>query len=157
MCRQIPPEIAHIVPYRDVRAHDFENLIALCPTCHARFDARQIDLLSMRQYKANLALLSSRYGELERRVLEYFADNPRQDSIFLPDGLRLLTMYLVKDGLLAIMPRVVPRTGLFSDDEYRLTDVGRAFITSWIESRPLDIYDASPAPVEPPGEHPESG
>src|SRR5215470_7407008 len=71
-CRQIPPEIAHIVPWKNVQRHDFENLIALCPTCHTRFDAGQIDRLAMRQYKANLALLNSRYGEMERRVLEWF-------------------------------------------------------------------------------------
>jgi hypothetical protein len=35
--RQIPVEIARIVPWADVRKHEFENLIALCPTCYHLF------------------------------------------------------------------------------------------------------------------------
>ncbi|MDH6139862.1 hypothetical protein P3T35_001862 [Kitasatospora sp. GP30] len=34
--------------------HDFSNMIALCPTCHARFDRGQIDRPAMRDYKAGL-------------------------------------------------------------------------------------------------------
>src|SRR5487761_1639893 len=34
-CRTVPVELAHIEPYSEVRGHAFENLITLCPTCHA--------------------------------------------------------------------------------------------------------------------------
>ena len=37
-CRQVPVEIAHIDPWSRCREHRFENLIALCPTCHTRID-----------------------------------------------------------------------------------------------------------------------
>jgi transposase-like protein len=50
-CHQIPVELAHIEPWEDVRTHEFQNLIALCPTCHTRYDAGTIDRLSMRHYK----------------------------------------------------------------------------------------------------------
>jgi hypothetical protein len=54
-CRQWPVEIAHIVPYRLVKTHSFDNLIALCPTCHMRYDnTKDIDQASMEQYKALL-------------------------------------------------------------------------------------------------------
>lgn len=37
-CRTVPVQLAHIEPYSEVRGHSFENLIALCPTCHTRYD-----------------------------------------------------------------------------------------------------------------------
>lgn len=63
VCRAIPVEIAHIEPWRKVKRHEFENLIALCPTCHTRFDSPHsaIDRKAMRQYKANLSPLSNGY------------------------------------------------------------------------------------------------
>jgi hypothetical protein len=141
-CRQIPPEIAHIVPYKDVKIHEFDNLIALCPTCHARYDAGQIDRKSMKQYKANLAVLNSRYSDMERRVLEYFGEFPQYNTIFLPGGLSLLLSYLVKDGMLQIIPKLVPGIGggaIFTNDEYRLTDAGREFVNHLMSNEPLDL------------------
>ncbi len=93
-------KIAHIVPYAKTQNNSFENLIALCPTCHTRFDTGQIDRQSMCQYKANVSVVSSRYSDLERRVIEFFADNPQYDTIFLPGGLQLLRNCLGR-GLLA--------------------------------------------------------
>jgi hypothetical protein len=44
-----------------VKEHEFVNLIALCPTCHTRFDDphNPLDRKAMRQYKANLNPLLS--------------------------------------------------------------------------------------------------
>ena len=138
-CRQIPVEIAHIVPYAKTRNNSFENLIALCPTCHTRFDSGQIDRQSMRQYKANLSVVSSRYSDLERRVIEFFVNNPRQDTIFLPGGLQLLLGYLVKDGLLEIKAKLLPSIGgsIFTNDEYHLTDSGQEFVGHLRGNEPL--------------------
>ncbi|WP_425829320.1 HNH endonuclease [Streptomyces fractus] len=55
-CRATTLEIAHITPWRQVRQHEFENLIALCPNCHTRFDKGEIDRKAMLQYKVNLRL-----------------------------------------------------------------------------------------------------
>ena len=53
-CRSVPVDLAHIVPWSTVREHRFENLIALCPTCHRRFDRGDIDRNAMLIYKASL-------------------------------------------------------------------------------------------------------
>lgn len=139
-CRQIPVEIAHIAPYAETSDNSFENLIALCPTCHTRYDTGQIDRPSMRQYKANLSVVSDRYNDLERRVIEYFAERPDDNTIFLPGGLQLFFSYLVKDGLLEIMPKLVPSLGgsIFTHDEYHLTTAGRAFIEHLMANVPFE-------------------
>lgn len=59
-CRAHPVELAHIEPWHKINEHSFENMIALCPTCHTRYDKREIDRKAMLQYKANLAWLNSR-------------------------------------------------------------------------------------------------
>ncbi|MFG2094654.1 HNH endonuclease [Streptomyces sp. NPDC048612] len=58
VCRVPVIEIAHIRPWAKVKRHEFENLIALCPTCHTLFDRGHIDRLAMVQYKANLSPFS---------------------------------------------------------------------------------------------------
>jgi tetratricopeptide (TPR) repeat protein len=60
-CRATTTEVAHIVPFAEVQEHAFENLIALCPNCHTRYDKGEIDRQSMRTYKYNLGVLASRY------------------------------------------------------------------------------------------------
>jgi hypothetical protein len=66
------PISSHISTVRD---HTFENLIALCPTCHTRYDNGDIDRLSMKGYKANLGLVTRRYGEVERRLLDALGES----------------------------------------------------------------------------------
>jgi HNH endonuclease len=73
-CRATTTEIAHIVPWAKSQDNSFENLIALCPNCHTRFDQKkEIDLLAVRMYKRNLGILNNRYGEFERRLFEILA------------------------------------------------------------------------------------
>jgi hypothetical protein len=78
-CRQHPTEIAHIVPWAQKQAHEFSSLILLCVNCHRRYDRDEIDRTAMRAFKANLGLLNARYGEVERRLLEYFGTTYRED------------------------------------------------------------------------------
>lgn len=106
-CRQIPVEINHIIEWASVKEHTFENLIALCPTCHARYTKKDIDRKSMEMYKLNLGVISSRYNDFERRILEEFGRalaagmDPGQLQIQLPGGgTGLLYHYLIADGLL---------------------------------------------------------
>jgi hypothetical protein len=71
-CRSSPVEIAHIEPWAAVREHAFENLIALCPTCHTRYDRGDIDRPSMRLYKRQLQVSQA---DAERAVrLAAFCD-----------------------------------------------------------------------------------
>src|SRR4051812_31545190 len=73
-CRQFPVVVEHIVDYAGNRKHEFSNLIVLCPTCHARKGdgAGQIDRKSLKIYKLNLGLLTSRYTSLELQLLRSF-------------------------------------------------------------------------------------
>lgn len=144
VCRQTPVEIAHIIPWAQVRDHAFENLIALCPTCHTRYDKGDIDRLSMLHYKANLTIVNGRYGDLERRVLQYFVDDPSRNQIVLFGGLEFLLTYLIKDGLIydTGLGAGVGMGGDFgvveSEKVYALTDVGKAFLTKWMAAEELE-------------------
>ncbi|WP_051367748.1 HNH endonuclease [Hamadaea tsunoensis] len=53
-CRQTPIEIAHIMPWAVSQDHSYANLVALCPTCHTRFDGGEISVDAMRLYKAKV-------------------------------------------------------------------------------------------------------
>jgi hypothetical protein len=135
-CRQTPVELAHIVAWSKCREHTFDNLIALCPTCHTRFDRGDIDLNSMRNYKHNLGVLNSRYGDFEQRVLHAFAKESHSSEIWLPGGLDIMLMYLLEDGLLEDTGRDsgVILNDMPSQKLYSLTQKGREFIDKWISS-----------------------
>ncbi len=134
-------QIHHIVDYAKVREHTFENLILLCANCHARVTAKEIDTLSVKQFKANLSVVMQRYGDLERRVLELFAQNPSAGKIELPGGQGLLLSYLLRDGLLVQLPPEggqVVIMGLPAVELYGLTPAGRDFVNRWVTARDLE-------------------
>lgn len=97
-CRATTTEIAHIVPWAETQDNSFENLIALCPNCHTRFDQKkEIDRLSIKMYKHNLGILNNRYGEFERRLFEVLAKTG--DRVFVLGAAGdLLVANAVKDG-----------------------------------------------------------
>ena len=131
-------EIAHIVPFSKVRAHDFENLIALCPTCHARHHKGEIDIKSLKRYKSNLILLNSRYSDLEKRILEVFVENPHQDGMPLYSGLLLLVRYLEKDGLIQRLGSAA--LGIGGSEVYiqfLLTEKGKEFVENLRDAREI--------------------
>ncbi|MBM9464657.1 HNH endonuclease [Aeromicrobium sp. YIM 150415] len=139
-------EIAHIIPWSKVRSHTFENLILLCAVCHTRYDNGEIDRLAMKQYKANLAVLSNRYGEYERRVLEIFAGHDRTDDIVLtlPAGRDLDLWYLLADGILrktsfpGFDDRGMQRVGDSGTEDYVLTQPGRVLVRSIREAGSIE-------------------
>jgi len=138
-CRQTPVEIAHIVPWEQIQEHTFDNLIALCPTCHTRYDKGEIDRKAMQQYKANLSVLNGRYGDLEQRVLRIFAEQPNANQIWLPGGFDILLMNLLKDGFLIDSGKNsgVILAGVPSAKLYQLTSKGREFINRWLSAEEL--------------------
>ncbi len=144
-CRSTPTELAHIKPWTEVKKHAFDNLIALCPTCHARFDSGQIDRLAMLQYKANLGLLNSRYGDTERRLLDYFALHSNTNEVQLPGGMQVLLMFLIQDGFLDYGETFRSRgttDGFLEFDipvlqVYQLTKTGRDFVKRWSTAKTL--------------------
>ena len=152
-CKAIPVEVAHIEPWSKVKAHTFDNLIALCANCHTRYDSRHggIDRKAMRQYKANLGVLTSRYGEIERRFLEQFIDKPNSYSIQMPAASDLLMLNLVRDGM-AVRGFIHPSLGLIvpngnfavidftgMQETYSITEKGRELVARLAEARPLDL------------------
>lgn len=97
-CRATTTEIAHIDPWAETQDNSFENLIALCPNCHTRFDQKkEIDRPAMKMYKHNLGIVSNRYGEFERRLFEYLAKTGERVFVLGPAG-DLLVANAVKDG-----------------------------------------------------------
>jgi len=97
-CRATTTEIAHIVPWAETHDDSFENLIALCPNCHTRFDQKkEIDRLSIKMYKHNLGILNNRYGDFERRLFEILAKSGERVFV-LGAGSDLLIANAVKDG-----------------------------------------------------------
>jgi hypothetical protein len=145
-------EIAHIEPWSKVKEHTFDNLIALCPTCHTRFDSPtgEIDRKAMRQYKANLGILTSRYGEIERRFLEQFIGRPDIYSIQMPAASDLLMLNLARDGMVTrgFVDRsiglhipigsaaVIDFTG--TQETYSITEKGRELVSRMAEARSVD-------------------
>ena len=65
-------QMEHIQPWSEVKEHDFENMIILCATCHARVTSKEISKDAIRAYKRNLAIISGRYSLYEMRLLELF-------------------------------------------------------------------------------------
>ncbi|MFD0074296.1 HNH endonuclease [Streptomyces sp. NPDC127166] len=153
-CRQHPVDIEHIEDWAKVKKHEFENLIALCPTCHRRKGSGpdQIDRKALRQYKANLAVLNSRYSDLERRLIELYAELFRTGKaapttppvIPLSTGSWLHLMYLVKDGYLVQVQgqgAQVILGGIPALERYQLTPAGAEFVQRWAAAQPLTPVD----------------
>lgn len=146
-CRAHPIEIAHVEPRKADGSNDvLDNLIALCPNCHTRYDKGEIDRPAMRQYKANLSVLNHRYGDLERRVLEQFAQVRGTEleggHLVLPGGMILLLRYLIDDGLIEqIQPRGAGQVlvmGMPTHEYFRLTNEGGEFIDRWLRAQDLE-------------------
>jgi hypothetical protein len=135
-CRQSPVEIAHIIAWSKTKTHRFENLIALCPTCHTRYDNGEIDQKSMLLYKHRLQVLNRRYSEVENRVLVMLVSRAPDGSILLLEDLEILIVQLLEDGLLEDSGEreAVSSDGRLSRKRYRLTSRGRAYVAQWLSA-----------------------
>lgn len=148
-CRQFPVEIEHIEDWAQVKEHRFQNLIALCPTCHARKGngPGQIDRKALRQYKANLAVLTSRYSDAERCLIEHYAKQMELRPgvgilVPLPFGMDWQITYLVRDGYLEKQHPLnglgMSISGLPLVEFYAFTQAGVEFVQRWAHAQPLD-------------------
>ncbi len=129
-CRQVPVELAHITPWSKCKDHTFDNLIALCPTCHTRYDRGEIDRKSMHIYKLNLLLVNSRYGDLEQRVIRKFVKDRTTDEFWWFADMDILLVYLLDDGLLQEVGQTRAVGGLVQN-LYKLTSKGREYVGRW--------------------------
>ena len=74
-CRTPVTEIAHIDPFRKVRKHEAQNLIALCPTCHTLFDQGVIERLSVKNFLDNGLICESEH------IMSHTYDNGVREQI----------------------------------------------------------------------------
>ena len=85
-CRHINVVIHHIIPWAKCKEHEYENLIALCPNCHARADRGEIDRKSLRIYKANLRHAHDKFSQLELDLLFNLYQVPEKNEHGIPYG-----------------------------------------------------------------------
>lgn len=123
------------MPWADTREHTFENLVALCPNCHTHYDRQEIDRQSMLMYKRNLGLVSGRYGEAERRLLDMFAKTPNPRQFIADRPMDFEFIYLIEDGLLSkpaqkpiMVYTLAGATYPMGPTPYWLTDDGLRFV-----------------------------
>jgi len=88
-------------------------------------------------YKRNLLVFSSRYGDLERRVIRRFSESSDIGEIWLISDLDILLRNLLEDGLLQDTGDVrgYGSGGGPVQKRYCLTDAGRAYIEAWFPVR----------------------
>ncbi|MFE9253930.1 HNH endonuclease signature motif containing protein [Streptomyces sp. NPDC006879] len=147
-CRRSPVQIAHIEPWAKVRVHEFHNLVPLCGYCHDLEKAGQIDRKSLRQYKANLGLLSSRYGDYERRVLTVFGVQQGDIDSFtdgpyfvLPRGRELDLWCLIHDRMIEPVMKHGDDCGrgiVAGDVTFRFTADGRDLVRRLRDAHPIE-------------------
>ncbi len=129
-------ELHHIRPWSEVKEHSFDNLIALCPTDHARATKGEIDRKAMRIYKRNLSLVNSRYSDLEHRLIDLFAANEEISTVRIDRDMDFEFMYLMQDGLLVrsidMSMGSVQIMGVEQGPRlYSLTEEGEDFVSRW--------------------------
>lgn len=154
VCRAHPVAIEHIDDWAKVQKHSFENLIALCHNCHARKGNRpgQIDRKALLGYKANLGRLNVLYNDMERRMLETFAEQKSEDGAYevieLDHKLHFMVNRLYGDGLIKIVRQAVE--GVFggaSPHHYALTEAGMVLVDNMIAAEPVgDYYEGESIP-----------
>jgi hypothetical protein len=131
-CRHIEVDIHHIVPWAQRQAHEYENLIALCPNCHRRADRGDIDRKSLKLYKANLRFVHDKYSQIEMDVLFELWKKPNESMIWHPFAHLLLKRIIESELIRVHRPsRGISVGGMRATPDYLyLTDKGKDFIDS---------------------------
>lgn len=101
-CRYITVEIHHIVPWEKSQAHDYHNLIALCPNCHVRADRGEIDRKSLQIYKASLRFTHDKFSQFEVDILIEACKLPFNHVLPYPRGMELLVKRLLESNFVAL-------------------------------------------------------
>ena len=132
-CRYIDTMIHHIIPWEKCKKHEYENLIALCPNCHKRADAGEIDRKALRIYKANLRYTHDKFSQFEVDMLfEAYKLEPNKVILF-PAYLMLLIKRLIDAGYIRriVQKSTVAVGGLkLNADHLTITEEGREFVNS---------------------------
>ncbi|MHA6262760.1 HNH endonuclease signature motif containing protein [Arenibacterium sp. CAU 1754] len=102
-------QLEHIKDWAKVQAHDFDNMIVLCATCHQRVTSKEIHKDAIRSYKRNLALINGRYSLYEFRALELFHEQLEMGQPLgwlMPKTDLLHVKGLVDDGLVNLTDQI---------------------------------------------------
>jgi hypothetical protein len=92
----------------------------------------------MKLYKAKLSIMNSKYGDLEKRLLLYFASHPEISEVPFTASKEneIQLIYAVKDGLIRWVREVDAPGGGFTSaykhTYYEITLEGREFIRKWL-------------------------
>lgn len=130
-CRHIQIDIHHIIPWAQRQAHEYDNLIALCPNCHRRADVGEIDRKSLRLYKFNLRFAHDKYSQLEMDVLFELYQEAEGQGLQWPPFNHILIKRIVDSGFVYVhqAPLVVDICGMRANpDVLTLTVSGREFL-----------------------------
>lgn len=144
-CGHPATEFHHIEPWAKVQEHTFENLIAVCPNDHGRAERGEIDRKSMQMYKDNLAVLTGRYTQLERRLLRMMAGagNGEAMAVRLDRSYQFEFHDLIEDGLIQELRSGEGRVEILGIPQgphiYVPTDDGVAFINRWLVGDDLSV------------------
>ncbi|MCA1300567.1 HNH endonuclease [Stappia indica] len=101
-CRYIEVDIHHIVSWAQCQAHEYDNLIALCPNCHRRADKGEIDRKSLRIYKFNLRLAHDKFSNLEMDILFELRKLPAGRGLHWPPFNMLLIKRVIDAGYIRV-------------------------------------------------------
>jgi hypothetical protein len=134
-CRHIEVDLHHIVPWAQCQAHEYENLIALCPNCHRRADRGDIDRKSLRLYKANLRFAHDKFSHLEMDTLFELYRMPANQGMAWLGFMLFLLRRLIDAGYIEVHPlnfgmSIGTAGGAMktTPDAIAITEKGRAFI-----------------------------
>jgi hypothetical protein len=132
-CRLPTTEVAHIKPWKEVKEHKYENLIALCPNCHKRAERGEIDRKSLRIYKRILQRLTDRYTKFELIVLNELR---LKKPVVIATPMLLLIKNILDEKLVEVVKeeeRWV--SGSMGCSQVSLTERGHQFFEEWIEAK----------------------
>jgi hypothetical protein len=95
-----------------------------------------------------LSIINSKYGDLEKRLLEYFAKNPKISEVTFAASKEneIHLMHALEDGLIRLV-REEPGSGrdfngTYTQAVYEITQEGREFIKKWIDPNATVIPDS---------------
>lgn len=127
-------DVHHIVPWREVGEHNYEDLIALCPNCHRRADRGEIDRKSLYAYKELLRDAMDRFSKLE---VDFLFTNARvQRCDFYPYYMKIFFERLLDAGYVKMTEGnscavASVKNGIFTTPiQLHVTEAGRAYVES---------------------------
>ena len=155
VCRHVLTlELHHIVWVRDGGGSEMDNLLCLCPNCHALHTAGHVPASAILAWKSMLAAIGNPnraavdfllvMSDEERRVQTDQAEKPAPPFRFTGDSLPFLAP-LFTSGLLEIGKRFLGANmfgGAHPSFEVRLTERGRRLIDAWKAGQPDDVRRA---------------